>query len=502
VTLLRTVSPAKQILLVLLLLPVSSCGGGGQGDVPPGDDDELIAYGSETALRLHLNEPWTGDFDGMVERTFIRVLVPFSKTYFFISGGSQRGITYEALKLFEEAINKELTSTGKKINVVAIPTARSELVSGLVEGRGDIAAGGLTITPERLASVDFSAPLAKGVREIVLTGPSSPPMSSIEDLSGREIYVRRASSYYDSLRRLNETLVAAGKAPITLTDAEVYLEDEDLMEMLDSGLLQLIVVDEHKAKLWAGVFTEMALHPEIAVRSGAELGWAFRKGSPQLAEVVNRFVDANKQGTLTGNVLINRYFKNRSWVHNSLAPDEMRRFGDTVGIFAKYAPQYDFDHLMIVAQGYQESRLDQSARSSAGAVGIMQLLPSTAADKNVGIPDISTAENNVHAGVKYMRFILDTYFPDDSIDDLNKTLFAFASYNAGPNRIRRLRAEAADRGLDPNIWFRNVELIVYEKVGREPVDYVRNIYKYYAVYRLAVEQGELRRRARAARGGG
>ena len=144
----------------------------------------------------------------------------------------------------------------------------------------------------------------------------------------------------------------------------------------------------------------------------------------------------------------------------------------------------------------EESRLDQSLRSHRGAIGVMQLLPSTAADKSVGIPDIETIDRNVHAGVRYMRWIRDTYFADDDIDPINKTLFAFASYNAGPNRIARLRAEAEKRGLDPNTYFRNVELVIAQKVGRETVEYVSNIYKYYAAYKL-MQVNEERRAANA-----
>ena len=151
---------------------------------------------------------------------------------------------------------------------------------------------------------------------------------------------------------------------------------------------------------------------------------------------------------------------------------------------------------MVAAQGYQESRLDQKARSSAGAIGIMQLLPSTAADKNVGIPDISTAENNIHAGVKYLDFIRNRYFSDPEMDTFNKTMFAFAAYNAGPARVRKLRDKAAQQGYDPNVWFDNVELLAAKEIGRETVQYVANILKYYIAYRLSLQQQLERKQAR------
>ena len=121
----------------------------------------------------------------------------------------------------------------------------------------------------------------------------------------------------------------------------------------------------------------------------------------------------------------------------------------------------------MAAQGYQESRLDQSARSPVGAIGVMQVMPATGKDLNVGRHQ--QLEPNIHAGVKYMRFMMDKYFKDEPMDPLNKTLFAFASYNAGPTRVRQLRDEAAKRGLDPNVWFGNVERIAAEGIGRETV---------------------------------
>jgi membrane-bound lytic murein transglycosylase MltF len=143
---------------------------------------------------------------------------------------------------------------------------------------------------------------------------------------------------------------------------------------------------------------------------------------------------------------------------------------------------------MIIAQGYQESGLDQEVKSHAGAIGIMQMLPSTAASKEVGIRDISTAENNIHAGVKYMHWLRNRHFAEDDLDPQNQTLLVLASYNSGATRVKRLRHEAAARGLNPNVWFQNVEVIAAEQIGRETVQYVRTIYKYYVAYRLVMEQ--------------
>jgi membrane-bound lytic murein transglycosylase MltF len=145
-----------------------------------------------------------------------------------------------------------------------------------------------------------------------------------------------------------------------------------------------------------------------------------------------------------------------------------------------------------MAQGYQESQLNQRARSHVGAIGIMQLMPATGKEMNVG--DIRQLDPNIHAGVKYIRLMEGRYYAKEPMDRVNKVLFAFASYNAGPGRVAELRRAAAARGLDPNVWFDNVEFIAAERIGPETVQYVSNIYKYYIAYELITEDEEERRK--------
>jgi membrane-bound lytic murein transglycosylase MltF len=333
-----------------------------------------------------------------------------------------------------------------------------------------------------------------------VTGPPAPPLSSLEDLAGKEIYVRTSSSYYESLVQLNESFKKDGKPPITLTPADENFEDEDLLEMVNAGLIPIIIVDSHKAEFWAQIFDHLTLHPDLAVNRGGEIGWAFRKNSPKLAKVINDFVKDHKIGTQFGNILFKRYLQNTKWVKNSTSEEEIKKFQMTLEFFKKYAGTYGFDWLMVTAQGYQESRLDQSLQSPVGALGVMQILPSTASDPNVDIPDIQVLENNVHAGVKYLRFMIDEYFKDSDMDIINRGLFAFASYNAGPAKIARLRKQAAKEGLDPNRWFYNVELVAAKEIGRETVQYVSNIYKYYVAYKLITEKQALKEEKKATNG--
>lgn len=433
-----------------------------------------------------LSKPWTGDLDGMIERRVIRVLTVYGLGRYFVDSGQEKGMTLELFRKFEEEINKREGRKHVRIHVLFVPVARDELIPGLLSGRGDIAAAGLTITPEREQLIDFTDAMSKELSEVLVTGPSAPAVSSINDLAGRDVCVRASSSYRSSIDALNRRFREEGLEEIRVQDVSEHLEDEDLLELVSSGALEWAIVDDYKARIWSGVFQDLVVRDDIVFRSGGRLGFAIRKGSPQLMSALNEFAKTNRQGTLQGNILINRYFRDFDWTRNALGSDDYRRFQDVVEIFEKYGEQYGFDYLIVAAQGYQESRLRQTARSKAGAIGIMQLLPSTAADSNVGIPDIAEADANIHAGVRYLDFIRKRYFNDPDMDEFNSTLFALAAYNAGPARVARLRSKAEQQGYDPDIWFDNVEIFAAKEIGRETVQYVANIVKYYTVYRLSI----------------
>ncbi|HEY2920202.1 MAG TPA: transglycosylase SLT domain-containing protein [Candidatus Binatia bacterium] len=349
----------------------------------------------------------------------------------------------------------------------------------------EIAAGNLTITAERLKLFDFSLPVRDNVSEILVMNKADPALASLDELAGLEVHVRKTSSYYESLRGLNERFRQAGKPQMRLTLVPDELEDEDMMEMVAAGLLRLIVVDDWKAKLWATILPKIQLRPELALRTGAKIGWAVRKDTPKLKAVLDEFVTLNLKGTDRAAIHLATYQRRFKALHDSTAVHEWKKFEETLAFFEKYGGQYGFDHLMLAAQGYQESRLNQSARSRGGAIGIMQVMPATG--KQLAVGDITKAEPNVHGGTKYMRTLFDRYFKDANFDEQNRTLFAFASYNAGPSRIAKLRVEAKDQGLDPDKWFNNVEIVASKRVGQETVHYVRNIYKYYTADRLQLD---------------
>ena len=444
------------------------------------------------------NDRHTDDLDQMVKRRNIRALVLISPIAFFYDKGHPRGIMYEALEELQSVINKNLKAGALGVKVTFIPTSPAQLEAALTEGLGDLIAYGIVVTPEREKRVAFSTPTQTDVTQIIVTGPGFGPVSSIEDLGGKEVYANPLSTYYGNLQKVNATLQKAGKTPIAIKAADKNLIDDDLVQMVNAGLIPATVTTNQRAELWSNVLDNLKPHPELVIARGQQLALVMRKNNPQLKQVVDDFLKTHAAGTSFGNTLLRRYLQDTKWVRDSTSPEEMKKYQAMVAVFQKYAAEYDFDYLMLAAQGYQESLLDQSKRNPRGAVGIMQVIPKYAAASPINVPNVATAEGNIHAGAKMLRNIADTYFNDPGIDSLNKTLFVFASYNAGPNRIARLRSEAADMGLDPNIWFGNVELLAAKDIGQETVTYVGNIYKYYVAYKLAVEQAQLRKKPEAA----
>jgi membrane-bound lytic murein transglycosylase MltF len=447
-------------------------------------------------LRPQVDRPFTADFSEMVSRRVIRAGVVFNRTQYFIDKGVQRGAAYEAIKLFEEQINKRLKTGLLKVHVAIVPLPRDQLFPALQEGKVDFVAAALTITPERQKIANFSTPTRPGVSEIVVTAADVPPLATVDDLSGREVFVRRSSSYYESLQRLNESFASRGMPPVIIEEAPEALEDDDILEMVNAGLVDVTIVDDFMVEFWHQLFRNIKPQDTVAVRTQGEIAIGVRKNNPQMLRAVNAWIKEYGPRTAFGNMMHARYLESANYVKNAAAEAERRKLLGLVKLFETYGGRYNVDYLLMAAQGYQESRLDQGAKSHVGAIGVMQVMPATGRDLKVG--DITKVEPNVHAGVKYFRFMMDQFYKDEPMTDLDKGLMTLASYNAGPGRIRQLRAETKRRGLNPNVWFGNVERVVSERVGRETVEYVSNIFKYYVAYRLVVARGLERQTAKEA----
>jgi membrane-bound lytic murein transglycosylase MltF len=499
------------VVIVVAQLAAAGCAGGQESASTPAEAPPTIpetGRSTETtpttgspydalpeSARGHLQEKFTGDFKEMVSRRLIRAGVVFNRTQYFIERGEQRGLVYESLRLFEEEVNKRLKTGKLPVHVAFVPLSREQLFPALVDGRVDLVAAALTITPEREKIVAFSNPTRTGVDEIVVTPAGVPPMASRDELSGKQVFVRRSSAYYEHLVAFNADLQGRGKPPVIIKEAPEALEDDDLLEMVNAGLVDAIIVDDFVAQFWSKVFTKLQLHDKAAIRTDGTIAVAARKNNPDMLRAINIWIKEYGPRTTFGNVVNTRYLESTKYVKSATSEAERQKFERIAQLFRKYGDQYQLDYLLMAAQGYQESQLDHGAKSAVGAIGVMQVMPATGKDLKVG--DITQLEPNIHAGVKYVRFMMDQYYKDEPMDELNKMLITLAAYNCGPGRMRQLRAEAAKRGLNPNVWFGNVERIASERIGRETVQYVGNIYKYYVAYSLAMDQAEERKRLKA-----
>ncbi len=484
---LKQISIAAIVLALVLLAPATGALAVDQEQMEAETKDKLL-------------QPRKIDLDGMIKDRVIRVLVAYSKTNYFLDKATKRGMTYEVFTQFDKWFNKRIYKQGKRkkhlrVYIMFLPVPRDKILSYLIQGRGDIAAANLTVTKQRLKEVDFCDPLYAKAKELVVTSKGAPAINSLEDLSGKTVCVRKSSSYFRSLTKLNAKFKKEGKKPVKIEPANENLETEDILEMANAGLIQITVADNYLANFWAKLFKNLKVHQNLVLRDKAEIAWAVRKDSPKLKKELNLFVKKIKVGTLLGNIITKRYLQDTRWAKNALHPQDIKHFNQTIDFFKKYSDKYGFDYLMITALAYQESGLDQNKKSHVGAVGVMQILPSTAKGNPINIPDIHKIDRNIHAGTKYLRHIYDVYFKDAKMNELNRVLFTFASYNAGPNRIRSLRQRTEKMGLDPNVWFRNVEVAAARYIGRETVQYVSNIFKYYLAYQTVIRQNLEREKA-------
>jgi membrane-bound lytic murein transglycosylase MltF len=444
--------------------------------------------GDGSALLKRIGQQFTGDLPEIRQRGVLRVLVVRNPTNYFLTAGRKRGFEYELLQQYGQFLEK----TGPEVSLLYIPVRLEELLPTLIDGFGDVAAAGLTITAERQRMITFTDPYLPRVDEVVIAHRHAARLDDIESLSGRRIWASRGSSHVEHLRALSQRFTARGLAPLEIVEAHPYLQSEDLLEMANAGIVDLTVADSHIAQLWSNALDNVVLYRDVKINTEGKIGWAVRRDSPELLRSLNAFIRENKKGTLIGNVLFKRYYENTRWIRNPLSPAERTKLDILGPLFRKYAAQYGFDWLLIAAQAYQESGLEQNRRSAAGAVGIMQLRPSTARDKAVNISNIEDVQQNIHAGVKYLAHLRDTYFAEADLDPEARIHFALAAYNAGPGRVRQFRQRAREKGLDPDQWFYNVAYATAEIVGQETVRYVANIQKYYIAYRLVTHSLERR----------
>jgi membrane-bound lytic murein transglycosylase MltF len=442
-----------------------------------------------TQIEARINgQSWSGDLDGIARRRIIRILVVPTALGFYFNGREMQGAMYELGRELEKELNKTLKTGNLAINAVFIPVAREEMISKLAGGYGDVA--GTLIAPraaQGAPAVDYTIPLVPTAAGVVVTGPAAPPIAKLDDLSGHEIYVHQNTIIWDKLVELNQELSRAGKAPVKLVPADPNLLEDDIAQMVNAGLVPATVMYDQVGDAWAKVLPNLKVHHDV-VLGRAPLCWAVQRNTPQLKAAVDGFIKTHSLGTAYGNTIARRYLKEIKWARDATSREDLKHFDEMVKLFRQYGNEYSFPYLLLAAQAYQESRLNQTLKSRVGAVGVMQIKPSTAVDKPILIPGVQKLDRNVEAGAKYMRYLVQQYYAKEPMDDVTKGLFAIASYNAGPAKIEKLRKEAAQRGYNPNLWFNNVEIIASIEIGRETVQYVSNIYKYYLAYKMVTER--------------
>ena len=299
----------------------------------------------------------------MLERRAVRFYVPYSRTLYFVDKGRERGISADLIREFERWVNKKYAAQlGKRpLTAVVIVATRDKLREDLLEGHADVAVGNIKVLPELLKDVDFVAPDEKAAgAEILVTGPETPAIASIDDLSGKTVHLRKVSSQTLSMKALNEHFKKEGKPEAKLVYVPSALEDEDMLEMLNAGLLQAVVVDDWKAKMWAQVLPKVKVREDIVLRPKTKMGWAIRKNSPKLAAELTEFYAYYAKQTGGVTKLQREYMARIKAMRNATAVEDQKRFVTLIDTFKKYGQQYNFDPLMLAAQGYQESKLNQT----------------------------------------------------------------------------------------------------------------------------------------------
>lgn len=453
----------------------------------------------ENSIDQRINQSFIGDLPEIRERRILRVLVSYNRTNFFHTDKGQRGLEHDLMIAYENYLNRGPRKERYKTHVVFLTKPFNQLMDALRNGEGDIIASGLSITPERQQLVQFTQPYIQNVNEILVSNTFAEPVSKIEELSGKQVVVVANSSYVVNLQRINIALGALGLEAMEIIQADELLEAEDILEMVNAGLFDYTVVDSHIANIYQNAFDKLILHHDFILHHDSQIAWALNKNLPKLENSLNTFIETYaRPGRFLGNSVYKKYFENPFWIQHPLDFTALDKTPCLHYYLEKYAQFYDFDWFLIAAQAYKESKFNQKLVSKRGAYGVMQIKPSTANSKNVGISNIKkNMENNIHAGIRYLAFLRDHYFEKPEYSEEDKINFALAAYNAGPGRVRQLQRIAQRKGLDPNKWFYNVEVIARNQIGHETVNYVTVIQKTTQALKLATHLAEQKRLLKA-----
>ena len=412
----------------------------------------------------------------------LRVLVNYTRTDFFVSQGEPRGFEYEYLREFERFLNQRLRRTDHPIRFEFVVTDLDRMLSDLTEGRGDIAAANLTITPLRTEKAEFSLPYLTDVDELVVTYRNVPSPASLDALADKRVLVPRGSSYAEHLKGLARAQREAGQTPVEVIEAEPGLESEDILELVNAGVVDYTVVDSHRARLWAQVLPDIAVREKVIVNSGGSIAWAVRPESRELLAALDAFIQQDGARSAMNRMLFDRYFRDTRWIRNPAARPMLRRQASVIDTIKKYSEADGLDWRLVLAHAAAESDFDHSRRGANGAIGVMQVTPEMAAA--VGVTDIDKPDRNIQAGVRYLARLRDQYAQESGADDRASVDLALAAYRVGPEQVRTLQNYARALGLDPAKWEKNVALVADLTMGDKPAREVDKVRLYLEAYRL------------------
>jgi membrane-bound lytic murein transglycosylase MltF len=448
---------------------------------PKSREPVLLADGSFLAFRSSVDRRLDGVRLQNIET--LRVLVNYTRTNFFVNENEPRGFEYEYLRDFERFLNQRLRRTDDPIRFEFVITDLDRILSDLTEGRGDIAAASLTITPLRDQKVDFSLPYLTNVDELVVTHRNVPPPASLDALGGKRFLVPGGSSYAEHLKGLARAQREAGKTPVEVIEAEPGLESEDILELVNAGVVDYTVVDSHRARLWAQVLPDIAVLETVIVNGGGNIAWAVRPESRELLAALDAFIQQDGDRSARNRILFDRYFRDTRWISNPASRPMLRRQASVIDAIKKYSAGDRLDWRLVLAHAAAESGLDPSRRGPNGAIGVMQVTQEMATA--VGVTDIDKPDRNIEAGVHYLAKLRDQYARETGADDRASVDLALAAYRVGPEQLRTLQTYARELGLDPAKWEKNVALVADLTLGDQPAREVDEVRLYFEAYRVA-----------------
>lgn len=425
-------------------------------------------------------------YSQMLKMGEIRMAIPYGRITYMNSKNQMLGFAPELSKYFSNFL---LAKYKKKVQIKVVPSAPGKLLAVIADGNADFALDYLNeYSTNKNADRFLIYDHPRTEKYLIVSNQNKEKVINLSDLSGKTVCADRFTQVA-AIEKTNEELKKDGKALITIYQDQLVLSDEDLLQMVNAGLIDYIWVTNWRAELWKPLLPNIAIHSETAITGGSPGDVIVSKMNADLAKDLLEFAASPYLDAALRDYRQKNFSHERFALKSPLTQTELNRFESMKKYFHRYGHENQLDPLFLAGLGFQESLLNQGAVSPSGAVGVMQLLPSTGASMNVG--NIYELEPNIHAGAKYINSLLREMSLESGLSENERGFFAVAAYNAGANNVRKARELAVKMGLNPNQWFLNVEMASARLLGLETFLYVRNVYKYYVTYDVWVRKTAL-----------